>query len=125
MTLKLNGWQRIGVVSVVWLVMFYWYLWHGEEQKAEAERKGAFRYANEICLGRLTQGEKLTSQFSDNCFLQSWIKTYPVYEAKIEKISKASLVAIDFGSLVLLWIAVRMLLSVYRWIEHGFAVDRE
>jgi hypothetical protein len=117
MRIRLNGWRRIGVVlSVIWFVSFYWYLWDREKQKAQKE----FQTVEAQCEQYLSEEEKLKERFDFTCFF----KGYKAYEAKIEKVSTPLLVAIDFGSVVLWWIVLRLLLSVYRWIVRGFTLDK-
>ena len=122
MQIKLNGWQRIGVVlSVIWLVGFYWYLWDREEKKAHTE----LQRVEENCLSYLSPEEQKEEikRLSSN-YLRCFNEGFKVYEEKLQNVSKVSLIAIDGGSLVLWWIVVRLLLSVYRWIERGFVADK-
>jgi hypothetical protein len=118
MRIKLNGWQRIGVVlSVIWFIGFAAYtayIWNDEEHKYwSADQADIFSEATNECLRRSEVDYWLDSA--------KWHATYDkcLYEAHARYIAK--MFALNFGVIVFGWLAAWLGIVVTRWIRRGFA----
>jgi hypothetical protein len=115
MRIKLNGWQRIGIVlSVIWFVGFAWVgedgvqaVWHGfndwvsycsEEQNRTGEKNAPW-----------------TKYQLENYKLCKW-KGYELYGIMITE-----RIAVDIGMIICSWLIAWLGTGVVRWIRRGFA----
>jgi hypothetical protein len=109
MTMRLNGWQRIGLVaSVIWAVGAPIYM----DQAAQREASDRFSESYERC-------RDIPTNDPERCFKQAsdWSHTVPRYTLRgdPQNVAIVSLVPIVFG-----WLLAYALVYLVRWIRAGF-----
>jgi hypothetical protein len=108
MRLKLNGWQRIGiVVSVIWFVGLWLSSLHQQAQ-AKAKYVECLHIAEETMERCLAEWQRL-----DNSILANL--------GAVGRMDLRVLLAIDFGTIVFGWLLAWLAIVVARWIRRGFA----
>lgn len=106
--MRLNGWQRIGIVaSVVWTIGAPIYMDHAAQQEAG----DAFDLSYRAC-------RDVPSNDPDECFQRAnrAYNTVPRYPLLSANAAVAALVPVGLG-----WLLVYALVYLVRWIRAGFA----
>jgi hypothetical protein len=107
MTMRLNGWQRIGIVaSVIWAIGAPIYLDHAAQQEATEAFGRDYRACRDV-----------PSNDPDQCFQRAsgaydTVTRYPLLSANA---AVAALVPIGLG-----WLLTYALIALVRWIRAGF-----
>jgi hypothetical protein len=117
MKIRLNGWQRIGiVVSVVWFIGcagYTTFIWYNEPQ--EDILHGRFAEARSLCEQSVKDPLNPDAEFDPSisvrkrCFNQS--------RSGFAK----NMIAIDVGAIVLGWLVAWFGIVITRWIRRGSA----
>lgn len=112
--MRLNGWQRIGVIlSVLWALGAAWYQRDSDIHRAE----GAFHVAYQICHdiqdGATLRGKELNPEKCTAEGERSWALALEGTWAGVAFVSMAPIPA---G-----WIGAYLLRAIWRWVRTGFA----
>ncbi len=132
MRIKLNGWQRIGIVlSLIWFVIFGGYVW-----QESAKHSGDFYKSSLLTCGEIldTKQESLRyieKQEDRNEKEAANVAEYEKCRGDAEKLfyrevdaNYASIpiyLAIDFGIVVFGWLVAWLVVAISKWIRRGFA----
>ena len=103
MNIRLNGWQRLGIVlSVLWLALVITYAW--SELDAGPFATGPISITNQF----FTDPPEKTSDGHT-------LRTVD-FELRIGRF-----LALAFGPIVTVWFSIYLILFLARWIKDGFA----
>jgi hypothetical protein len=119
MRIKLNGWQRIGIVlSAVWFIGWVGYTAYIYK---EEERKYWTRDEESIFGADATRGCLIRAGVNSQVDPAKWSTAYDncVYQAHVWFIAK--MVALNLGLIVVGWVVALLGVRVQRWIMRGFA----
>ena len=111
--MRLNGWQRIGiVVSVVWAVGAAIY-----QRNADIERAERFvNWAYQVC----TEAKSLKHESDFGDCSRELTKNWAIWlEGSWGNVALASLIPIPLG-----WLLVYVIIRIYRWVKTGFKRER-
>jgi hypothetical protein len=127
MGLRLNGWQRIGIVlSVSWFIGCLLYTGHGIENLAEGARAsrvsrcyGTFDSAHRLYdpgnEARLVAAEEALKQCKDAAYA-----AYLLDRKKNGAIARSSFLTDFVPPLIFGWLVVWFAIGITRWIKAGF-----
>jgi hypothetical protein len=109
--LRLNGWQRIGVVaSVVWILIVLYAAWDGAAKKATSRYTTAYRECIEAPNSDWDRCATLTRPI---------LEKHPPYKAFLEEdesyVAPLALLPVALG-----WLIAYGLVALVRWIRAGF-----
>lgn len=109
MRLRLNGWQRIGiVVSLLWVIIAGFAQNDSDLVRATKAYELTFRICNDVAA------QHHQDDVSD-CDKEA-AKTYAVYlEHRLGDVLLVSFVPIPFA-----WLLAYMLVGLYHWVKRGF-----
>jgi hypothetical protein len=108
MKLRLNGWQRIGiVVSVIWFVgvWVYYYVQFEQSSQSLMLMRGEQCYAGKETEQRDCLDKAITERHSR----AEYRKELPLF------------LSLDFGTVAFGWLSVWFGIVIMRWIRRGFA----
>jgi len=132
MRIKLNGWQRIGIVmSVVWFFGFAGFVWIWDTR----ERGTFYGWQLKMCdailstknesLQYLTKREDRDERADENA------AEYLSCRRSAERLFLGEmngryggipiLLAVDFGIIIFAWLVAWFVVAITRWISRGFA----
>ena len=107
--MKLNGWQRIGVVlSIVWIIGAGIYQRHADIQRASDSAGFAFR----IC----SDNEQLKPEIDLDRCTKEIENSYKIWMVG----SWGNVAFFAFVPMLLGWVAAYVLIRVWRWVKTGF-----
>jgi hypothetical protein len=124
--MRLNGWQRIGVVaSVMWVVAGGWYEFHAIQQREDAEITARAKAADRRCRETEKMLEDLNIKSAPKDCLGEDLRTVnrateavPSRESRW-KVAAVAILPIPFG-----WLIAYALIAIGRWIAAGFRLTR-
>lgn len=103
--MKLNGWQRIGVVvSIIWGI-----------GAAIYERKHQVDSVNDIWLARLSQ---CSPAFSDECFDLASKQHAELLALNSSNVS--NILYVSLGPILVGWLTAYLAIKVFFWVKTGF-----
>ena len=114
MRIKLNGWQRVGIVlSVIWFVGFWFYSAREPTPAADAQLK--------LCFTEF-ENDKYSSETSkrfDDCLRTANAKRFiEMYQFRKDI---PGIIVADVVTIIIGWFVGWLAIVVGRWIRRGFA----
>ena len=109
MCLRLNGWQRIGIVASV-----LWVIGGGLAARDADIRRASAMYS--ATYGICTQAEEKRPNYD---FSRCIKEAGEAYEIQL-KGSWEHVAVVSFGTIVLAWPLAFMLTGIWRWVKRGF-----
>ena len=107
--MRLNGWQRVGiVVSIVWAIGAAIYQRNADLENAQFAANLTYR----VC----TENKTLKQDFDFKSCLREVEKTSAIWlDGSWSNVAFISLAPIPLG-----WLVVYMLIRIYQWVKAGF-----